>query len=156
MSANITTPVAEPAVTPAVAAANDDLKPLEPAEARRKRHRCQLIAQQTDNQQKLSDFLLKLRDDLRAEDQIPRQQHAEDTDMMCRYVNSDQYGCYAGGIYQPPTLRDGDYAYTINVTKGHVDQAFMQLLRTQIEYEFAPANEGKASARPLAKMCETM
>ncbi len=154
MSATITTPVSEPAVTPVSSDPNDDFKPLEAQERRRQRYREQLIARQKDNEQKLSDFLLKLRTELRAEDQIARQQHAQDTDMMCRYVNGDQYGSYVSGVYQAPSIQDGDYAYTIPVIKGHTEQSFMQLLRTQVGYEYAPKNEGQASARALAKMCE--
>jgi hypothetical protein len=156
MSATITSPVVEPAVNPAVADANDDFKPLEPAEARRQRYRAQLKARQVDSETSLADFLLKLRTELRGEDQIPREQHAQDTDMMCRYVNGDQYGSYVGGVYQPPTIHDGDYAYTIPVIKGHTEQSFMQLLRTQVGYEIAPKNAGAASAKSLAKMCETI
>lgn len=155
MSANIA-PISEPALTSATTDPNDDFKPLEAQDARRKRYRAQLIARQKDNEQKLSDFLLKLRTELRSEDQLPREQHAQDTDMMCRYVNGDQYGSYVAGVYQPPSLQDGDYAYTIPVIKGHVEQSFMQLLRTQVGYEFAPKNEGASSAKTLAKMCETI
>lgn len=154
MSATITNPVAEPAVTPVSSDPNDDFKPLEAQEARRRRYREHLIARQKDNEHKLSDFLLKLRTELRAEDHIAREQHAQDTDMMCRRVNGDHYGEYAGGVYQPASIHEGDYAYTINVIKGHTEQSFMQLLRTQVGYEYAPKNEGQASARALAKMCE--
>jgi hypothetical protein len=154
MSANIVTP--EPAVTPAVTDPNDDFQPLEAADARKKRYRDSLIKRQQDSDQKASEFFLKLRQELRSEDQVAREQHAQDTDQMCRYFNGDQYGSYVSGIYQQPSIQDGDYAYTIPVTKGHCEQSFMQLLRTEVGYEFSPRNEGQASARSLAKMCETI
>lgn len=147
-----------PTIEPTVASTepDQDFKPLDSDEARRKRYRQRLVARQKELDVKVSDFLLNLRRELRQLDQIPREKHAQDTDMMCRYVNGEQYGGYEGGVYQPATLKDGDYAYTIPVIKGHVEQSFMQLLKTQIEYEGSAPNENDPGAKDLAFMCEKL
>lgn len=149
MSANLDTAPTASATDP-----NDDLKPMETEEARQKRYREKLKANQKDSDRKISDALLAVRDDLAKLDAAARQKHAEDSDMMCRYVNGDQYGSYVSGTYQPAKLTAADYAYTIPVIKGHVEQSFMQLMRTQIQYEFSPQDESAPSSKELAKMCE--
>jgi len=134
----------------------DEVEGLQSAEERRKKYRAALKEGQRDKDTRLKAFLLEKRKHFRVVDADARSRHLQDIDMMCRYYNGDQYGDYVGGTYQPYTPQDGDYAYTIPVINGHVDQAFMQLLKTRIEYEFVPTNESDPNARSLSAMCEQL
>jgi hypothetical protein len=71
---------------------HDAEKTLDTEEARKARYRAELIDRQKDSGQKLSDFLLKLRDELRITDVDTRRKYLQDVDMMCRYVDVLQIG----------------------------------------------------------------
>src|SRR5580765_226615 len=136
--------------------ANDTIKPLDSEDARKQRYRADLIDKQKESQQKLSDFLINLRNDLRVTDEDTRRKWLQDVDMMCRYCNGDQYGEYVDGVYRSASFNEGDYAYTLPVIAGHVEQAFMQMLRTEVQFEFAPKDESDPNAKLIAKMCEDL
>jgi len=148
----------QPLTTPLAPVSTDyqDQKPLATEEERKRKYRAELINRQKDSGQKLSDFLLALRDELRSVDSDAREKYLQDVDMMCRYVNGDQYGQYVNGVYQAPVFNDGDFAYTIPVITGHTEQAFMQMLKTKVEYEFAAKNEGNPNDKLVAAMCEEL
>lgn len=153
-------PTAEPTThtdSEQTATANGHREPMESATARRKRFRQQLIERQKGKGIRLSAFLLELRQRYRQLDREARLKHLRDIDLMFRYYNGDQYGEHDGaGVWQTYGLQDGDYAYTIPVISGHVDQAFMQLLKTQIEYTLAPNDKANVNQQGLARMCEEL
>jgi hypothetical protein len=145
-----------PPAVPQMPDTSDAQKPLETEEVRKARYRQELIDRQKDSGQKLSDFLLNLRNEIRNTDVDTRQKYLQDVDMMCRYVNGDQYGEYVNGVYQAAAFNEGDYAYTVPVINGHVEQAFMQLLRTDVQYEFAAKDQSNANEKLVAQMCEEL
>src|SRR5215212_3568922 len=119
MSTELTAPVQ-------IAAPPEDADKPRSEATRKEKYRASLRDRQKDTDTTTA-FLLRKRDDLRRVDKDARMKHLQDVDQMCRYYNGDQYGDYDdAGVYQPYTLRDGDFAYTIPVINGHVDQAFMQ------------------------------
>jgi hypothetical protein len=68
---------------------------------RGKRYRAKLIEHSKGKRLRLKQLLLGKRRYFRSLDVIPRRKRAEDTDIMCRYFNGDQYGSYDEmGIYQ--------------------------------------------------------
>lgn len=135
--------------------AQPDPKMIETDEQRRRRYRARLKENSRDREERLVDFLLALRRDIRKHDYDARMKQIQDIDLMCRYCNGDQWGDYVNGVYTDLS-RDGDFAYTIPVIEGHVEQAFMQMLKTRVEYEFSPKNKGNPSHVQLSGMAETL
>lgn len=109
--------------------------------------------------QKLQDITLKeyfdsKRDYFRRLDTNARSKYYQDVDMSYRYYDGDQYCDYdEHGKFVSYTRTDGDFAYTIPVYKGHVDQVFTQLIKTALEYDFDPHNDDDALIINLVKMC---
>lgn len=137
--------------------AKDDVKALDTAANRRAQFRRKLKERQTDNQQSLAEFLLARRKHYRTLDRDARNKHLQDIDLMCRYFNGDQYGEYnEAGVYTADVIREGDYAYTIPVITGHVEQAMMMLLKTVIEYELSANDRAESDGKALARMCEEL
>lgn len=126
-------------------------------EAERKtQYRAALKKAQGSRALRLKDFAQGKRRHLRTVDLIPRRKRAEDTDLICRYYNGDQYGKYNElGIYED-NRQDGDFAYAIPVLAGHVEQAFIQLLKVKPHYEFNPDDKDDATMGLVAKMCEDL
>ncbi|HKS27813.1 MAG TPA: hypothetical protein VJS44_08340 [Pyrinomonadaceae bacterium] len=149
-----TTAQVEPVI--AAPADTDEVQPLETEKVRAKRFRARLKGQQKDREEELHNFLLGRRDYFRALDPDARNKHLRDVDMMCRYVNGDQYSDYDENGVLVDQRRDGDFAYTIPVIIGHFEQAFMQKMRTVIEYEMSSKNKTDADSQGLAKMCEAL
>jgi len=136
---------------------NVDDENIETSEARARKWRENLIEQQKGQGARLRDVLKRLRDYYRGLDREARLKHATDTDLMIRYLNGDQYGEHdAQGNWQAYTLQDGDFAYTIPVLVGHVEQAFSQLLKTKVEFEIEAKQSGDPNRRSLARMCEQL
>jgi hypothetical protein len=105
---------------------------------------------------RLNKFLLGRRKYIRALDQIPRRKRAEDVDLMCRYYNGDQYGRYNEfGMYEDDR-QDGDFAYTLPVLAGHVEQAFIQILKVRPKYEATADDKDNATMGLVASMCEDL
>lgn len=105
---------------------------------------------------RLKWFLLEKRDYFRGLDSLARRKRSEDIDLMCRYYNGDQYGAYDDlGNYEDQR-QIGDFAYSIPVLTGHVDQAFLQLLATRPEYEFSADDKDDPSMMDVADMVEEL
>lgn len=123
---------------------------------RRERYRQKLQAHQKDRGIRLKEFLLQKRRYLRMLDIVARRKRAEDVDLMCRYYNGDQYGSYDDfGLYLD-RRQEGDYAYAIPVLSGHVDQAFLQLLKVKPEYTIAANDKDDPTTKLVASMCEDL
>src|SRR5436853_4454731 len=98
------------------------------AEQRREAYRNRLQKPQQERQLRLKDYLLAKRSYVRSLDEIPRRKRAEDTDLLCRYFNGDQYGYYDSyGLYTDDR-QEGDFCYALPVIAGHIEQAFIQML----------------------------
>jgi hypothetical protein len=120
-------------------------------------YKSNLRERQKGRGERLRTFLLSVRDRLRSVDRETRIKHLMDIDQMFRYYQGDQYGHYGpDGTYYPYTIQEGDYAYTVPVIKGHVEQAFAQILKTRTEYEFRAKKGPDGDAKALARMCETI
>lgn len=132
-----------------------DPKAIQPLEERRRRYRASLRESQKDKDVRLIDFLLALRKEIRQSDHDTRMKRIQDIDLMCRYLNGDQWGDYVNGQYTDLS-REGDFAYSIPVIEGHFEQAAMMMLKTRIEYEFSAKNRNNPSHVQLAAMCETL
>ncbi len=125
-------------------------------EQRRVRFRQMLASRQSDQGKRLKEFLLAKRRHLRSRDEIPRRKRAEDTDLMCRYFNGDQYGYYdVAGVYNDDR-QEGDFAYALAVLAGHVDQAFIQMLKVRPVYELEPDDTGDDTIGLVARMCDSI
>jgi hypothetical protein len=121
---------------------------------RKQMFRAALVGHQKEAGLRLKQFVLGKRRYIRTLDLIPRRKRAEDVDVMCRYFNADQYGRYNDlGMYEDKR-QEGDYAYAIPILSGHVEQAFIQLLKIRPEYN-ATANDANDPTMGLvADMCE--
>ncbi len=125
-------------------------------EERAKRYRLKLVTHQRGKGLRLKRFLLEKRRYFRTLDQIARRKRAEDIDLMCRYYNGDQYGSYDEmGIYRDQR-QEGDFAYAIPVLSGHVDQAFLQLLKVKPQYTVTSDDKEDATLKLVAQMCEDL
>lgn len=123
---------------------------------RAKEYRNWLQRMQEGRKWRLKWFLLEKRDYFRGLDSLARRKRSEDIDLMCRYYNGDQYGAYDDlGNYEDQR-QIGDFAYSIPVLTGHVDQAFLQLLATRPEYEFTADDKDDPSMMDVADMVEDL
>jgi hypothetical protein len=129
----------------------------ETSEARRRKFRARLVEEQKGQGRRLTDSLKSLRDYYASLDADARLKRNVDTDLMVRYLNGDTYGEHnAQGVWERYTLSDGDFAYSIPVLVGHVEQALSQLLKTRLEYEFQPHQTGNSDMRAVARMSEAL
>lgn len=140
-----------PEISESLTRINDNiLTKAERAEAYRKK----LVTHQAGKGLRLKQFLLAKRKYFRALDIIPRRKRAEDIDLMCRYFNGDQYGSYDDmGIYKDQR-QEGDFAYAIPVISGHVEQAFLQILKVKPQYTVSNDDKDDATMKLVAQMCE--
>ena len=143
----------EPVSTGDAATTPADDSRAETERERAEKFRAALIERQRGQRTRLKDYLKRLRDHYRSRDAEARLKRATDTDLMIRYMHGDHYGEHdAQGVWQRHTLSDGDFAYTIPVLVGHVEQAFSQLSKTRVEYEFHPKGASQTSRRQVARM----
>ena len=123
---------------------------------RKERYRQKLKNHQEGKGKRLKDFLLEKRRYFRNLDVVPRRKRAEDTDLMCRYYNAEQYGSYNElGMYEDHR-QEGDFAYAIPILAGHVDQAWVELFKVRPQYAASTKDRENATARSVAKMCEEL
>lgn len=123
-------------------------------EQRRTAYRQKLKVHQEGRGYRLKQFAQKRREYFRGLDLIPRRKRAEDIDNACRYFNGDQYGSYNElGMFED-RRRDGDFAYTLPMLSGHVEQAFIQLLKVRPGYEFDADDKNDNIKRLVSKLCE--
>lgn len=130
---------------------------LQTIEQRRERYRAKLTDVQKGKGIRLKRFLERKRIYFRGLDELARRKRIEDIDLMHRYFNGDQYGGYNEmGMYED-RRQDGDFAYSINVLNGHVEQAFLQLLKVRPEYKLDPENPNHpTNIVQVSKMCESL
>jgi hypothetical protein len=127
------------------------------AAERRAQFQRHIVEAQRGQRKRLKHYVTAISERLHQTDRTARQKHLQDIDLTIRYFNADQYGEYVDGKYSSYEPQEGDVAYTIPVFVGHVEQAFMQLLRTNIEYEFHAVDaETDPAAADLAAMCESL
>lgn len=125
-------------------------------EQKAERYRSRLMEVQKGRSIRLSLFLKRKRIYFRGVDELARRKRIEDIDLMHRYFNGDQYGNYNDiGLYED-RRQEGDFAYVINVLNGHVEAAFLQILKVRPGYKVNPENAGDTNARQVASMCESL
>lgn len=142
-----------PDITDSKSALNEDI--LTEAQ-RRQQYRAKLTSHQRGKGYRLKQFVLAKRRYFRTLDLIARRKRAEDIDLMCRYFNGDQYGSYDEvGIYRDKR-QEGDFAYCLPVLSGHVDQAFLQLLKVKPQYTATSDDTDDPTMKLIAQMCEDL
>lgn len=133
---------------------HDKGKDILTADQRREAYRNRLQKPQQERQLRLKDYLLAKRSYVRSLDEIPRRKRAEDTDLLCRYFNGDQYGYYDSyGLYTDDR-QEGDFCYALPVIAGHIETAFIQMLKVHPIYEIEPDDKNDKTLKLMAGMCE--
>lgn len=122
---------------------------------RKQIYRSRLVEGRRGKGFRLKRFLQIKKEYFRGLDQLARRKRAEDIDLMHRYFNGDQYGAYNEMGGYEDRRQDGDFAYSIPMLNGHVEQAFLQIFKTRPQYEFEPDDSGDPNMVQVAKLCET-
>lgn len=122
----------------------------------REQYRVRLQEHAQQRQIRLKEYLRGKRLYFRSLDEIPRRKRAEDTDLICRYYNGDQYGYYDNlGLYKDDRA-EGDFAYAIPVLAGHVEQGFVQIFKVHPEYTANQDDGEDPTMQLVANMCEKL